>query len=162
MVDGDVEHDHLDHALLNHTLKKFTISFAGGENPGANGLKETAFTPMQAASQVRRTPSWPRSWANFSLLWMYSNIPTGMHRPTCIFWANLTPLSLHCQIEAVYSIVFKAIDAGFHIESKTHLISRKALGNLERSMEDGKELLRRDQVRKTPGWPRMWANFSLL
>ena len=62
----------------------------------------------------------------------------------------------------MYSIVFKAIDAGFHIESKTHLISRKALGNLERSMEDGKELLRRDQVRKTPGWPRMWANFSLL
>jgi hypothetical protein len=52
------------------------------------------------------------------------------------------------QIEAVYSIVFKAIDAGFNIESKTHLISRKALGYLERSMEDGKELLRRDQVLK--------------
>ena len=43
----------------------------------------------------------------------------------------------------MYSIVFKAIDAGFHIESRTHLISRKALGNLERAMEDGKELLRR-------------------
>ena len=31
--------------------------------------------------QVRKTPSWPRSWANFSLLWLYS------HRnawPTCI------------------------------------------------------------------------------
>jgi hypothetical protein len=41
---------------------------------------------------VRKTPSWPRSWANFSPL--YSCIPTGMHGPTCIFWANLTPFSL--------------------------------------------------------------------
>ena len=42
-------------------------------------------------SQVRKTPSWPRSWANFSLLQL---IPTGMHGPTCIFCANLTPFSL--------------------------------------------------------------------
>ena len=39
--------------------------------------------------QVRKTPRWPRSWANFSL---HSFIPTGMRRPTCIFWANLTPV----------------------------------------------------------------------
>ena len=42
-------------------------------------------------SQVRKTPSWPRSWGNFSL---YSCIPTGMHGPTRIFWANLTTFSL--------------------------------------------------------------------
>jgi hypothetical protein len=41
--------------------------------------------------QVRKTPTWPRSWANFSL---YGCIPTGMHGPTCSFWANLTPFSL--------------------------------------------------------------------
>ena len=38
--------------------------------------------------QVRKTPSWPRSWANSSL---NSCIPTGMYGPTCLFWANLTP-----------------------------------------------------------------------
>ena len=43
------------------------------------------------AQQVRNTPSLPRSWANFSLLWLY---PTRIHGPTCIFWANLTPFSL--------------------------------------------------------------------
>ena len=30
--------------------------------------------------QVRKTPSWPRSWANFSLLWLYSHNNA---------WANL-------------------------------------------------------------------------
>jgi hypothetical protein len=39
--------------------------------------------------EVRKTPSWPRSWPNFTL---HSCVPTGMHGPTCIFWANLTPL----------------------------------------------------------------------
>ena len=42
-------------------------------------------------AQVRKTPSWPRSWANFSL---FSCIPTGRHGPTCNFWANLTHFSL--------------------------------------------------------------------
>jgi hypothetical protein len=42
----------------------------------ADGLKQSAF--YQA--QVRRTPRWPRSWANFSVLWLYS------HRNA---WANL-------------------------------------------------------------------------
>jgi hypothetical protein len=50
--------------------------------------------------KVRKMPSWPRSWANFSL---YSCIPTGMDGPTCTFWANLTPFSLKVrQIEKVY------------------------------------------------------------
>jgi hypothetical protein len=43
--------------------------------------------------QVRKTPCRPRSWANFSL---YSCITTGMHGPTCIFWASLTSFSLQC------------------------------------------------------------------
>jgi microcystin degradation protein MlrC len=41
--------------------------------------------------QVSKTPSWPRSWSNFSL-WRCSQ--TGMRGPTRIFWANLTPFSL--------------------------------------------------------------------
>jgi Ca2+-binding EF-hand superfamily protein len=45
--------------------------------------------------QVRKTPTWPRSWANFSLSWLYS---TGMHGQICIFWANLTPFSLQRMI----------------------------------------------------------------
>jgi hypothetical protein len=43
------------------------------------------------ASQVRTIPSWPRSWVDFSLL--QPSTPTGMHRPTSIFWASLTPYS---------------------------------------------------------------------
>ena len=46
-------------------------------------------------AKVRKTPSWPRSWANFTLC---SCIPTGIHGPTCIFWANLTPFSLEAAI----------------------------------------------------------------
>jgi hypothetical protein len=42
--------------------------------------------------QVRKTPSWPRSWANASAY--YRCTPTGMYGQTCIFWANLTPSSL--------------------------------------------------------------------
>jgi hypothetical protein len=42
-------------------------------------------------SKVRKMPSWPRSWANFSLF--ASCATTGMPGPTYIFWANLTPFS---------------------------------------------------------------------
>jgi hypothetical protein len=44
-----------------------------------------------APGQVRQTPSWPRSWANFSLLWLYShwNVWANLH-----IWANLAPFSL--------------------------------------------------------------------
>ena len=45
------------------------------------------------SGQVRKTPSWPRSWANFSNLWLHS------YGPTCIFWANLTPFSLQAERE---------------------------------------------------------------
>jgi hypothetical protein len=55
---------------------------------------EFAHALYAAASrcQVRKTPCWPRSRSNFSLL--FSCVPTGMHGPTCIFWANLTPFAL--------------------------------------------------------------------
>jgi lysine-specific demethylase 8 len=45
------------------------------------------------ATEVRTTPSWIRSRANFSLFF-FSCIPACMHGPTCIFWASLTPFSL--------------------------------------------------------------------
>jgi hypothetical protein len=43
--------------------------------------------------KVRKAPCRARSWANFSLLYGSSCIPTGMHGPTRIFWAELTPRS---------------------------------------------------------------------
>ena len=55
---------------------------------------EEALHEQLARAQVRKPPSWPRSWANFSLLLIYSCVPTGMHGLTCVFWTNLTPLSL--------------------------------------------------------------------
>jgi hypothetical protein len=47
-----------------------------------------------APAQVRKTPSWPRNWANFSLLQLYS------HRhgwPNLHLSANLTPFSLQAR-----------------------------------------------------------------
>ena len=43
--------------------------------------------------EVRIMPSWPRSWANFSLLLLHSH-RNRMHGPTRIFWADLTRCSL--------------------------------------------------------------------
>ena len=50
--------------------------------------------------KVRRTPSWPRGWANFSVLSLYSHKNAW---PTCIFWPNLTPFSLMqcCELSEV-------------------------------------------------------------
>jgi hypothetical protein len=45
-----------------------------------------------ACRKVRKTPSWPPEVGPTSAF--CSCIPAGMHGPTCIFWANLTPLSL--------------------------------------------------------------------
>jgi hypothetical protein len=49
-------------------------------------------------AQVRTTPSWPRSWANFSLLELHR--PKGMHGPIRISWAKLTPYSLQWEPSA--------------------------------------------------------------
>jgi hypothetical protein len=43
------------------------------------------------AWQVRKTPSWPRSWANFSLLYLY---PHWSARANLHLLGNLTPFSL--------------------------------------------------------------------
>ena len=69
-------------ALDRPNLTKLLCNYA---QKGVPGFKFTSI-------QVRRAPSWPRSWTNFSLL--LSCIPTGMHEQACIFWANLTALSL--------------------------------------------------------------------
>jgi hypothetical protein len=76
----------------------------------------------QEIVQVRKKPSWPRSWANFSL---YCCIPTGMHGPTCIFWANLTPFSLqppyiiHLAKQAIKERALE-VDTFSHVTSKPH------------------------------------------
>jgi hypothetical protein len=51
-----------------------------GENSDANeaanderqALAKACDAEEAAAAKVRKTPSWPRSWANFSLLALYS------------------------------------------------------------------------------------------
>ena len=49
-------------------------------------------SPLASTTRGRQSETgprgWPRSWANFSLS---SCTPAGMHGPTCIFWASLTP-----------------------------------------------------------------------
>jgi hypothetical protein len=46
----------------------------GGDTDGQMYLDSSDYELMHdgAGEQVRKTPSWPRSWANFSLLWLYS------------------------------------------------------------------------------------------
>ena len=50
-----------------------------------------------AEGRVRQTPSWPSAEAGATSAFypcFYCYIRTGMHEPTCIFWANLTSFSL--------------------------------------------------------------------
>ena len=54
--------------------------------------------------KVRKTPSWPRSWANFSHLQLHS------HR-NCAFWANLIAFSPKHVIEARLEIRAEAVAA---------------------------------------------------
>jgi hypothetical protein len=70
-------------AMREHYMKLRTVDFAGEVTPGEYGgiegqddpnLQFPRFHNMQdfdARSEVRKIPSWPRSWANFSLLWLY-------------------------------------------------------------------------------------------
>ena len=53
--------------------------YAGPQNP---------FDIVLTALQVSKTPSWPRSWANFSLF--YRCILTGMRGPTGISFVGPT------------------------------------------------------------------------
>ena len=54
----------------------------GGDDCAQAVLFSAIIDDIARQSQVRKLPSWPRSWTNSSL---YSCIPTGMHKPTCIF-----------------------------------------------------------------------------
>jgi hypothetical protein len=66
--------------------------------PPAPTTSSRTVSGLTNRADVRKTPSWPRSWANFSLLYLYSHRnPDG---PTCIFWANLIPSSLRNRAEA--------------------------------------------------------------
>ena len=68
-----------------------------------------------------------------------------MHGPTCIFWANLTPLSLKRGCGAT-KIVLADCGPGGGFQTPQMF----------------ERLRNSSQVRKTPSWPRSWANFSLF
>jgi hypothetical protein len=72
-----------------------------------------------------------------------------MYGPTRIFWANLTPFSLKS-----YEGEFRksAEDNGaIAVAVKAYPMSAYPDGRLVHT-----------KVRKTPSWPRSWANFSLF
>jgi hypothetical protein len=56
--------------------------------PGGHQHQTVDDARAELGDQVRMTPCRPGSWAIFSLLQLYP------HEPACIFWANLTPVSL--------------------------------------------------------------------
>ena len=91
------------------TLAAVAALRGGGQLPLGRVMLETdapfmcpdkAWLPPGAgfARKVRQTPSWPRSWANFHTLQLYGCIPTGMHGPACIVWANLTHFSVEMRV----------------------------------------------------------------
>ena len=99
-----------------------------------SGVKLTVqkFKEAPATSQVRKTPSWPRSWANFSPLYLYS------HKNAR---ANLYLLSQPNTFLA----------GGRRRPARA--------GGGDRFDQPGG---RGPQVRKTPRWPGSWADPSLL
>ena len=76
-----------------------------------------------------------------------SCIPTGMHGPTCILWANLIPCAL--QEDMTNGYVFP----DGHLELEAHDRTTIDLPAVQHAFA---------KVRKTPSWPRSWANFSPL
>ena len=66
-----------------------------------------------------------------------------MHGPTCIFWASLTPFSLQCNMPSG-DMMCAGTCYGTCAAVRT-----ASTGNW-------------GQVRKTPSWPRSWANFRFL
>jgi hypothetical protein len=90
------------------TIAKHFAAHTGPESPNnEQGVGRMAFDTV--VSQVRKTPSWPRSWANVSLfLYGCSCVPTAMHGPTCIVWASLTPFSRQRALHAHFLLPFKA------------------------------------------------------
>ena len=64
-----------------------------GRGLGGRSAFDEQYEQARAGSAAHEDWAQVRSWANFSLFF-YSCIPTGLHGPTCIFWANLTPFAL--------------------------------------------------------------------
>jgi hypothetical protein len=91
-------------------LAEYTAAVHHREQPGCIAHSESRvvsirfgelpalLTRRAVAAIVTKTPSWPRSWANFSL---YSRITTEMHGPTRICWASLRPCSPIGQVAAI-------------------------------------------------------------
>jgi hypothetical protein len=86
---------------------------------------------------VRTTPSWPRSWTNFSPLSLYP------HRNA---WANLDLLGQPNTL---------------HATATSSAASRPRCRRRWRSWRRWLASSSR-KVRKKSSWPRSWANFSLL
>ena len=94
---------------------------------------------------------------------------TGMHGPTCIGWANLTPSSLKVipwvlfaiQAEWIARVWAGTADLPAAEAMRLHLREYEAaLSAGENSHPRLYHVL--SKVRKTPSWPRSWAKFSLL
>ena len=93
-----------------------------------------------------------------------------MHGPTCIFWANLTPFSLQA-LDLPPANVTAALNA-LPLGSTSFLYQvwtadwdpAHWMGGVAEHVEfvGYRELIALYKVRKTPSWPRSWANFSIL
>ena len=100
LIDSDVFDDPVRNAAMRRICS--ATGFSHSTALGADLVK--------AADEVRKVPSWPRSWANFSF---YSCVPTGMHGPTCTFWANLTASSLEGDLREVWRLLAAGADPNF-------------------------------------------------
>jgi monoamine oxidase len=104
-------------AVAWDTAAGVTVTTAQGTYTGSHVI----VTAPLGVLKVRKTPIWPRSWANFSPL--SSCIRTAMHGPTGIFWANLTHFSLKAG----------AIDfEGGLPQAKLDAIGRLGVGDIEK------------------------------
>ena len=89
-----------------------------------NGVAGSAFNGTAAVAaappKVRKTPSWPRRWPTSAFS---SCNPAGMHGPTAIFWANLTPFSPKFAklLEGLTSHGLRAVELGLgHFVASYH------------------------------------------
>ena len=92
---------------------------------------------FQEMQQVRKTPSWPSLGVETSAF--YSGIPTGIHGPTCIFWANLTTFSL--QVQHVHEILPRdflevKISAAHTVLEESYAAAQKSCVEIFDSMDE--------------------------
>jgi hypothetical protein len=64
----------------------------GGDHSAPRRIEAPAARVGEAGERGAVLVFWPRGRASFNLA-VYCCIPTGMHKPTCVCWASLTPLS---------------------------------------------------------------------